>query len=69
MRLLGTLAPVAPANVDLEAAGRAFRADLMAQGRLDIRRWHYAPAITVHRIVGDGVTVEFADLVDEFSAV
>ena len=69
MRMLGTLAPVAPANVDLEAAGRAFRADMMAQGRLELRRWYYAPAITVHRIVGDGVTVEFADLIEEFSAV
>jgi hypothetical protein len=53
-RKLGILAPVEPANADLEAAGRAFHADIMAQAHRDIRRWGYAPATTVHRMVGDG---------------
>ena len=70
MRKLGSLAPVAPAHNDLEAASRALQADLMAQARLDIRRWDYAPATTVHRMVADGVAVvEFTCLVDEFGEV
>ena len=54
MRMRRILAPVEPDNVDLEAAGRAFHADMMAQDRLDIRRWSYPPATTVHRMVVDG---------------
>jgi hypothetical protein len=68
MRRLGARAPAVPANIDLETASRAFQADLIAQARLDMHRWRYAPATTVRRIVGDGLTeVEFASLVDEFA--
>ena len=70
MRMLGALAPGAPPNDDLDAASRALHAGMMAESRIDLRRWQYAPATTVHRMVGDGVTVfEPDDLVDDCTAV